>query len=432
MEKAQKDPSHTTEKINLYGFVYAFQVWAIEAIPLHSKKKFATGVSRTAPRILNWEVKTSPRYEALRTEIFSRRKISAFQTLKPTEEELKLSYFTGLETAAISNDPSAPDIEIGDQEDDEYCDETHNDDVAEEEQPQPKDKQAEIQEERPIGRRPSDSQDLHRKLDGLHTEVACLQTSMTALNDKVDKGFATLQTELDEMRKGVQKFIEVICKTGGSNEKFAAGTEVPESDDIFDTTYNVDDTTDLRNDEAKEEGLKPDQCLQLAIYRPPSPLPNIVSATGNQSVEALEKKAFGVRYGMRTRKCSAFVSSPYIDPTRPKKQKTRSSNPIKFEPLKPVHKEVKSEYEALKKNKKARCYVGAPMDTTHEFFKTFESATDWLDSWHIEAYLSVLRKRQLSHLTIFSQNYNLIDPTFFTTLKHIWKKLPKDEDGTIS
>ncbi|KAL5841879.1 hypothetical protein ACOSQ3_012482 [Xanthoceras sorbifolium] len=113
---------------------------------------------------------------------------------------------------------------------------------------------------------------------------------MTVLNDKVDKGFATLQTELDEMRKGVDKLIEVVCKTAGSNEKFAAGTEVPESDDIFDTTYNVDDTTDLKNDDAKGEGKEPDQCLQLTIYSP-SPLPNIVSATGNQSVVALEKKS---------------------------------------------------------------------------------------------------------------------------------------------
>ncbi|KAL5814679.1 hypothetical protein ACOSQ4_025320 [Xanthoceras sorbifolium] len=114
---------------------------------------------------------------------------------------------------------------------------------------------------------------------------------MTALNDKVDKGFATLQTELDEMRKGVEKLIEVVCKTGGSDEKFAAGTEVPQSDDIFDTTYNVDEEKNLRNDEAKEEGLEPDQCMQLTIYRPPSPLAHIASATGSQSVEVLEKKS---------------------------------------------------------------------------------------------------------------------------------------------
>ncbi|KAL5745686.1 hypothetical protein ACOSP7_026832 [Xanthoceras sorbifolium] len=181
---------------------------------------------------------------------------------------------------------------------------------------------------------------------------------MTALNDKVDKGFATLQTQLDEMRKGVEKLIEVVYKTGGSDEKFPAGTEVPQSDDIFDTTYNVDEEKNVKNDEAKEEGLEPDQCMELTIYRPPSRLAHIASATasatGSQSVEALEKKAFGVRYGQRKKKRSAFVCSPYIDPTRPKKQKTRSSHPIKFEPLKPVHKEVKSEYEAFKKNSKAR------------------------------------------------------------------------------
>ncbi|KAL5797735.1 hypothetical protein ACOSQ2_002555 [Xanthoceras sorbifolium] len=50
---------------------------------------------------------------------------------------------------------------------------------------------------------------------------------------------------------------------------------------------------------------------------------------------------------------------------------------------------------------------------------------------HLEAYFLILRRRQLLYLTIFSQNYNLIDPTFFTTLQHMWKKLSKDEDGTI-
>ncbi|KAL5851632.1 hypothetical protein ACOSQ3_006750 [Xanthoceras sorbifolium] len=100
----------------------------------------------------------------------------------------------GFDTGATTNDPSTPYIEMGDQEDDEYRHDSHSDDVAEEEQPQPKYKQAEIQEERPIGRRPSDSEYVNRKFDGLHTEVACLKTSMTALNDKVDKGFATLQT----------------------------------------------------------------------------------------------------------------------------------------------------------------------------------------------------------------------------------------------
>ncbi|KAL5821208.1 hypothetical protein ACOSQ3_023090 [Xanthoceras sorbifolium] len=53
MERTKNDPNHTVEKINLYGFVYAFQMWAIEAILLYSKMNYASKVSRTTPRILN-------------------------------------------------------------------------------------------------------------------------------------------------------------------------------------------------------------------------------------------------------------------------------------------------------------------------------------------------------------------------------------------
>ncbi|KAL5755629.1 hypothetical protein ACOSQ2_020375 [Xanthoceras sorbifolium] len=130
--------------------------------------------------------------------------------------------------------------------------------------------------------------------------------------------------------------------------------EEKENDNFFDTTENVNDTCDVKKKEDEEEKA-PDKCLELAIY---SPLPNIVSTTGNQSVVALEKKAVGVRYGGTRRKRSAYVCCPYVDPTRPKKQKTRNVNPIEFDPLKPVHLEVKSEYEAFKKNKKARRYIG--------------------------------------------------------------------------
>ncbi|KAL5768286.1 hypothetical protein ACOSP7_014842 [Xanthoceras sorbifolium] len=51
-ERAKNDPTHTVEKYNLYEFVYTFQVWAIEAIPLYSKMSYTTRVSRTVPHIL--------------------------------------------------------------------------------------------------------------------------------------------------------------------------------------------------------------------------------------------------------------------------------------------------------------------------------------------------------------------------------------------
>ncbi|KAL5866140.1 hypothetical protein ACOSQ3_003654 [Xanthoceras sorbifolium] len=144
--------------------------------------------------------------------------------------------------------------------------------------------------------------------------------------------------------------------------------EEKENDDFFDTTENVNNTCDVKNEEEEEEEKAPDECLEFAIY---SPLPNIVSIIDNQSVVALEKKAVGVRYGGRRCKRSAYICSPYVDPTRPKKQKTRNVNPIEFDPLKPVHSEVESEYEAFKKNKKARRYIGQEIYASSDFFKMF-------------------------------------------------------------
>ncbi|KAL5752925.1 hypothetical protein ACOSQ2_023432 [Xanthoceras sorbifolium] len=103
MERAKNDPTHTAEKYNLYGFMYTFQVWAIEAIPLYSKMSHARRVSRTTPRILNWEAKDTHEFETLTTSIFRKRSIYTFQTLKPTDEEQNLPYVTGLDEANVSN-----------------------------------------------------------------------------------------------------------------------------------------------------------------------------------------------------------------------------------------------------------------------------------------------------------------------------------------
>ncbi|KAL5821174.1 hypothetical protein ACOSQ3_023056 [Xanthoceras sorbifolium] len=179
-----------------------------------------------------------------------------------------------------------------------------------------------------------------------------VKTSDTALNNKVDKGFATLKIELEEMRRGVDKLIEVVCKKVETDYKVDSNEvgEEKENDNFFDTTENVNDTCDVKNKEDEKEKA-PNECLELSVY---SPLPNIVSTIGNQSVVALEKKAVGVRYGGKRHKRSAYVCSPYVDPIRSKKQKTQNVNPIAFDLLKPVHSEVEPEYETFKKNKKAQ------------------------------------------------------------------------------
>ncbi|KAL5821175.1 hypothetical protein ACOSQ3_023057 [Xanthoceras sorbifolium] len=126
---------------------------------------YAMRVSRTAPRILNWEAKSTSGFKTLRKYIFKKRSITTFQTLKPTYEELHLPYVTGLEEASISNAPQFESYDkcaINNDEDDEYPDKDEIDDIDHSEQPESKVKKcsykAKIQEKQSIRRSSSDSE----------------------------------------------------------------------------------------------------------------------------------------------------------------------------------------------------------------------------------------------------------------------------------
>ncbi|KAL5767320.1 hypothetical protein ACOSQ2_014103 [Xanthoceras sorbifolium] len=79
IERAKNDLAHTVEKYNSYGFVYAFQVWAFEAILLYSKMSYARRVSRTTPHILNWEAKITLGFETLKNEISKSERFPRFK-----------------------------------------------------------------------------------------------------------------------------------------------------------------------------------------------------------------------------------------------------------------------------------------------------------------------------------------------------------------
>ena len=59
-DKKKTKGEAAVEAYSLVGFPYAFQVWAYEAIPLIGLK-YATRVSESYPRILNWSATSAPR-----------------------------------------------------------------------------------------------------------------------------------------------------------------------------------------------------------------------------------------------------------------------------------------------------------------------------------------------------------------------------------
>ncbi|KAK3199144.1 hypothetical protein Dsin_022559 [Dipteronia sinensis] len=75
-EKVDAPVKRKVERYNVYRFVMAFQVWAIEAIPKWVTLGYAIRVNNVAPRILNWQ----------RTE-----------TPTPSDEEARKSYWMGMD-----------------------------------------------------------------------------------------------------------------------------------------------------------------------------------------------------------------------------------------------------------------------------------------------------------------------------------------------
>ena len=59
-DKKQVKGEVAVETYSLVGFPYAFQVWIYETIPLIGLK-YATYVSESYPRILNWSATSTPR-----------------------------------------------------------------------------------------------------------------------------------------------------------------------------------------------------------------------------------------------------------------------------------------------------------------------------------------------------------------------------------
>ncbi|KAK2644756.1 hypothetical protein Ddye_019951 [Dipteronia dyeriana] len=69
-EKVDGPVKQKVERYNVYGFVTAFQVWTIEAIPKWVTLGYAVRVNNVAPRILNWQCTETPTFVEIQKSIF--------------------------------------------------------------------------------------------------------------------------------------------------------------------------------------------------------------------------------------------------------------------------------------------------------------------------------------------------------------------------
>ncbi|KAK0583591.1 hypothetical protein LWI29_038521 [Acer saccharum] len=122
------------EKYNVYGFLSAFQVWAVEAIPKWVTLGYTIRVNNVAPRILNWQCTGTPSYADILKTLFKFKNITIYITLGPTNEETRMPYWMGVDKLKhVSPDVDGcvgeDDVEDGFQDDvqDDVDDVAHDD-----------------------------------------------------------------------------------------------------------------------------------------------------------------------------------------------------------------------------------------------------------------------------------------------------------------
>ncbi|KAI9177646.1 hypothetical protein LWI28_017719 [Acer negundo] len=102
---------------------------------------------------------------------------------------------------------------------------------------------------------------------------------------------------------------------------------------------------------------------------------------------------------LRVRRPGWQLMSPYTDPCRPKKPRTRPASSVHaFKPYDLLDPDHVTAYQAYKRN------------TTGELY-------------HIDAYLLILRKRQRAYLTVYAQRVNVLDSQFYSWLDIKWERM---------
>ncbi|KAK3219471.1 hypothetical protein Dsin_013441 [Dipteronia sinensis] len=126
-EKVDAPVKRKVERYNVYGFLTAFQVWAIEAKPKWVTLGYAVRVNNVAPRILNWQCTETPTFVEIHKTIFKFKNLTIYKNLGPSDEEAGKPYWMGMDQLQYVS----PDVDgCGSEDDDEDdVDDVNHDDI---------------------------------------------------------------------------------------------------------------------------------------------------------------------------------------------------------------------------------------------------------------------------------------------------------------
>ncbi|KAK2658119.1 hypothetical protein Ddye_011171 [Dipteronia dyeriana] len=183
------------ERYKVYGFLTAFQVWGIEAIPKWATVGYVVRVNNVTPRILNWRCTETP------------ASLTIYKVLGPFDDESKKPYWTGMDQlqyvspdvdGCLGEDDIDDDIEddIEDDVDDDVDDANENDNEGDHQTTNFKKIEVEGKKKELIT-----LENVHKRLDDMQAQQNDLKDQMTSMKN----------SRMDEMRMGFLRLTELIC-----------------------------------------------------------------------------------------------------------------------------------------------------------------------------------------------------------------------------
>ncbi|KAK0590188.1 hypothetical protein LWI29_023734 [Acer saccharum] len=205
------------EKYNVYGFLTAFQVWAVEAIPKWVTLGYAIRVNNVTPRILNWQCTGTPSYVDIQKTIFKFKNITIYRTLGPTDEETKMPYWTGVDRLKYVS----PDVDgcVGEDDVEDDAKDDAEDDVQDDvddvirddidgDHPTKTFKKVEVGGK---NKGPISLEQVVKRLDAMQAQQNAMQAQQKAIQDQMT---SMQNSVMDEMRMGFLR----LTGRGGKNK----------------------------------------------------------------------------------------------------------------------------------------------------------------------------------------------------------------------
>ncbi|TXG62584.1 hypothetical protein EZV62_009578 [Acer yangbiense] len=405
---------HGKVRYRLYGFPWAVEVWAMEAVGTLIDG-FGIRLQHTLPRMRCWTMKKRPRngvqiISDIEANIRA-GKVQVLEELKPTDDEVGADYWVGVDFDMSMGPQFIPLVEM--KEKNELLDDGDDGDDGGDGDGGEVGEGGDRDDVGDRGFTPGYTQTLPEGM--VHTpypprssfmqpppHMSSRQEPRSRDGDRINELLEAVKALPDLMKdivKGEVSQLPGVLKglmqekqsTRGQNNNEAPSTDVrdPSShiEQAVDANVSIEQevSPSSRQKERDEEGLVGGDLTVSYNY-------------------ALEEDR-----SLRLRLRSYYCSSPFFDPTRASATK-RAQEKRKYE-------EFKKKKTPLRRN------VGTEESVDKSFFVELEDPKTWLSTDHIDAYMSLLAKRMESDPDEYRHSFVLLSSEFYTKVKVEWNRI---------